>query len=151
MELRGSMPHSQGLSNNSYPEPNQPNYPDSVITCPKYHIFSIFVTASNEIPGLTFCKISLLPFLSTTLLGFFVIHIDQNHQVFFLSFFLMLQLSLPYATIRKTNVSAIFILVFQLHFCLVYYFQLMMMMMIKSVESVRLLVILADALGSIPK
>ena len=23
----GSMPHSQGLSNNSYPEPNQPNYP----------------------------------------------------------------------------------------------------------------------------
>ena len=27
MELRGSMPHSQGLSNNPYPEPNQPNYP----------------------------------------------------------------------------------------------------------------------------
>ena len=25
--LGGSMPHSQGLSNNSYPEPNQPNYP----------------------------------------------------------------------------------------------------------------------------
>ena len=24
MELKGSMPHSQGLSNNSYPEPNQP-------------------------------------------------------------------------------------------------------------------------------
>ena len=23
MELGGSMPHSQGLSNNSYPEPNQ--------------------------------------------------------------------------------------------------------------------------------
>ena len=23
----GSMPHSQGLSNNSYPEPNQPNSP----------------------------------------------------------------------------------------------------------------------------
>ena len=27
MEPGGSMPHSQGLSNNSYPEPNQPNYP----------------------------------------------------------------------------------------------------------------------------
>ena len=26
MEPGGSMPHSQGLSNNSYPEPNQPNY-----------------------------------------------------------------------------------------------------------------------------
>ena len=24
MEPGGSMPHSQGLSNNSYPEPNQP-------------------------------------------------------------------------------------------------------------------------------
>ena len=27
MEPGGLMPHSQGLSNNSYPEPNQPNYP----------------------------------------------------------------------------------------------------------------------------
>ena len=27
MEPRGSMPHSQGLSNNSYPEPNQPTSP----------------------------------------------------------------------------------------------------------------------------
>ena len=27
METGGSMPHSQGLSNNSYPEPNQPNSP----------------------------------------------------------------------------------------------------------------------------
>ena len=27
MEPEGSMPHSQGLSNNPYPEPNQPNYP----------------------------------------------------------------------------------------------------------------------------
>ena len=27
MEPIGSMLHSQGLSNNSYPEPNQPNYP----------------------------------------------------------------------------------------------------------------------------
>ena len=27
MEPGGSKPHSQGLSNNSYPEPNQPNYP----------------------------------------------------------------------------------------------------------------------------
>ena len=27
MEPGRSMPHSQGLSNNSYPEPNQPNYP----------------------------------------------------------------------------------------------------------------------------
>ena len=27
MEPEGSMPHSQGLSNNSYPEPNQPNSP----------------------------------------------------------------------------------------------------------------------------
>ena len=26
MEPRGSMLHSQGLSNNPYPEPNQPNY-----------------------------------------------------------------------------------------------------------------------------
>ena len=26
MEPGGSMPHSQGLSNNSYPEPNHPNY-----------------------------------------------------------------------------------------------------------------------------
>ena len=25
MKPGGSMPHSQGLSNNSYPEPNQPN------------------------------------------------------------------------------------------------------------------------------
>ena len=27
MEPGGSMPHSQGLSNNPYPELNQPNYP----------------------------------------------------------------------------------------------------------------------------
>ena len=27
MEPGGSMPHLQGLSNNSYPEPNQPNSP----------------------------------------------------------------------------------------------------------------------------
>ena len=27
MEPGGSMQHSQGLSNNSYPEPNQPNSP----------------------------------------------------------------------------------------------------------------------------
>ena len=27
MEPEGSMPHSQGLSSNSYPEPNQPNSP----------------------------------------------------------------------------------------------------------------------------
>ena len=27
MEPGSSMPHSQGLSNNSYPEPNQPNSP----------------------------------------------------------------------------------------------------------------------------
>ena len=27
MEPGGSMPHSQGLSNNSYPEPDQPNSP----------------------------------------------------------------------------------------------------------------------------
>ena len=27
MEPGGSMPHSQGLSNNPYPEPNQPNFP----------------------------------------------------------------------------------------------------------------------------
>ena len=27
MEPGGSMPHSEGLSNNSYPELNQPNYP----------------------------------------------------------------------------------------------------------------------------
>ena len=29
MEPGGSMPHSQGLSNNAYPEPNQPNYPNN--------------------------------------------------------------------------------------------------------------------------
>ena len=28
MEPEGSMSHSQGLSNNSYPEPNQPNSPN---------------------------------------------------------------------------------------------------------------------------
>jgi hypothetical protein len=27
MELGGSMPQSQGLSDNSYPEPNQPKFP----------------------------------------------------------------------------------------------------------------------------
>ena len=27
MKPGGSMPHSQGLSNNPYPELNQPNYP----------------------------------------------------------------------------------------------------------------------------
>jgi hypothetical protein len=27
MDPEGSMPHSQGLSNNSYPEPNQPKLP----------------------------------------------------------------------------------------------------------------------------
>ena len=27
MEPSGSMPHSQGISNNPYPEPNQPNSP----------------------------------------------------------------------------------------------------------------------------
>ena len=26
MKTGGSMPHSQGLSNNPYPEPNQPNF-----------------------------------------------------------------------------------------------------------------------------
>ena len=29
MKPGDSMPHSQGLSNNSYPEPNQPNYPQN--------------------------------------------------------------------------------------------------------------------------
>ena len=28
MEPEGSMPHSQGLSNNPYPKPNYPNYSD---------------------------------------------------------------------------------------------------------------------------
>ena len=32
MESEGSMPHSQGLSNNSCPEPNQPNYPQIPIS-----------------------------------------------------------------------------------------------------------------------
>ena len=32
MELSGSMPRSQGLSNNSYPEPNQPNSPPRIDT-----------------------------------------------------------------------------------------------------------------------
>ena len=31
MEPGGSMPHLQGLSNNPYPEPNQPNYPSMSI------------------------------------------------------------------------------------------------------------------------
>ena len=32
------MPHSQGLSNNSYPEPNQPNYPSSSILILSSHL-----------------------------------------------------------------------------------------------------------------
>jgi len=32
MEPGGSMPHSQGLSNNPYPEPNQANYPQDIYT-----------------------------------------------------------------------------------------------------------------------
>ena len=34
MKPGGLMPHSQGLSNNPYPEPNQPNYPHSNIILP---------------------------------------------------------------------------------------------------------------------
>ena len=36
----------------------------ALITCPKYRIFSVFVMASNEMFGLTFCKMSLFVFLS---------------------------------------------------------------------------------------
>ena len=32
MEPEGSMPHSQGLSNNPYPEPNQPNIPHGYLS-----------------------------------------------------------------------------------------------------------------------
>ena len=32
MEPGGLMPHSQGLSNNPYPEANQPNYPHSYLS-----------------------------------------------------------------------------------------------------------------------
>ena len=38
MEPGGSMPHSQGLSNNLYPEPNQPN---------SSHDISLFKVHSN--------------------------------------------------------------------------------------------------------
>ena len=30
MEPGGSMPHSQGLTNNFYPEPNQPDYKETI-------------------------------------------------------------------------------------------------------------------------
>ena len=37
MEHGGSMPYSQGLSNNSYPEPNQPNYPHWYLSLQYYY------------------------------------------------------------------------------------------------------------------
>ena len=38
MEPGGSMAHSQGLSNNSYPEPNQPNSPSRSILMLSFHL-----------------------------------------------------------------------------------------------------------------
>ena len=43
MEAGGSMPHSQGLSNNPYPEPNHPNYS---------HLWSILILSSHLRLGL---------------------------------------------------------------------------------------------------
>ena len=44
MEPVGSMPHSQGLSNNSYPEPNQSNYPHLYLSLQIITIRKVFKT-----------------------------------------------------------------------------------------------------------
>ena len=43
MEPRGLMAHSQGLSNNSYPEPNQPNYPHWYLYLQGHTIVTTFI------------------------------------------------------------------------------------------------------------
>ena len=48
MEPRGSMPDSQGRSNNPYPEPNQPNYPHISISSRP-----ILILSSHQILGLS--------------------------------------------------------------------------------------------------
>ena len=42
MEPVGSMPHSQGFSNNSYPEPNQPNYPHKTFKSQEIYILQVY-------------------------------------------------------------------------------------------------------------
>ena len=61
MELGVSMPHSQGLSNNLYPEPNQPNFPAST------PIFQASFTYCPPIYALVSLKVS---FLQVYLLNF---------------------------------------------------------------------------------
>jgi len=53
VELAGSMPHSQGLSNNSYPEPNEPNYPHCIYTTFN-HISQILYVTELFIPCLRY-------------------------------------------------------------------------------------------------
>ena len=48
MEPGGSMPHSQGLSNNRYPEPNEPN---SFYLIP-ISLKSLLILSSHLLPGL---------------------------------------------------------------------------------------------------
>ena len=43
MEPGGSMPHAQGLSNNPYPEPNQPKYSGQ-----PFYLVSRIVSNSNS-------------------------------------------------------------------------------------------------------
>ena len=54
MEPVGSMPHSQELSNNSYPEPNQPNYPPEALCDVSEHpcFYSVRLLASRQTPKL---------------------------------------------------------------------------------------------------
>ena len=56
MEPVGSMPHSQGLSNNSYPEPNQPDSPhwsEALCDVSQHPCFySVRLLASRQTPNL---------------------------------------------------------------------------------------------------
>ena len=47
MEPGGSIPHSQGLSNNSYPEPNQPNSPHCYLSLPGPFSFFFAMVVPN--------------------------------------------------------------------------------------------------------
>ena len=63
MEPGGLMPHSQGLSNNSYPEPNQPNYPHAMNLKTRYQNIKMVIFLKNTTELVQYLPCHLYQFL----------------------------------------------------------------------------------------